>query len=165
MLNEEEAQEVLQALHSGICGGHFSTKTTTGRCLGLVTIVLFYFQILRPMLDFVTLVRYLQESRGFQPFPLSLLLLMPLFRNGNGFKWTLATTNYLTRWVEAIPTCNATKEVIIKFIEDNIISRYGIVLKITTTPAKALHNIILFYLILKTIIHAAMKYQIQVTRT
>ena len=41
------------------------------------------------------------------------------------YKWILTATHYFTKWVEAIPTRNATDAVIIKFMEENIISRFG----------------------------------------
>jgi len=33
LLSEGEAKEVLQELHSGLCGGHFSARTTTHKIL------------------------------------------------------------------------------------------------------------------------------------
>ena len=40
-------------------------------------------------------------------------------------KWILTATDYFTKWVEAIPTRNATDLVVINFLEDNILSRFG----------------------------------------
>jgi hypothetical protein len=40
-------------------------------------------------------------------------------------KWILTATDYFTKWVEAIPTRNATDSVVINFLEDNILSRFG----------------------------------------
>ena len=54
----------------------------------------------------------------------------------NGLKYILTCTDYFTRWVEAVPTKKATAEVIIKFLEENIISRYGCPLKLTIDNAK-----------------------------
>ena len=47
------------------------------------------------------------------------------------------TTNYFTKWVEAIPTKKATDKVIMEFLEDKIITRFGVPSKITTDNAKA----------------------------
>ena len=52
-------------------------------------------------------------------------------------KWILTTTYFFTKWVEAIPTRNATDKVIIDFIEENILSRFGCPWKILTDNAKA----------------------------
>ena len=59
----------------------------------------------------------------------------------NGFKYILTCTDYFTRWVEAVPKKKATAEVIIKLLEENIISRYGCPLKLTTDNAKAFSKI------------------------
>ena len=55
----------------------------------------------------------------------------------NGFCWILTATDYFTKWVEAIPTKTATEKVVIDFIEERIITRFGTPLKITTDNGKA----------------------------
>ena len=40
-------------------------------------------------------------------------------------KWILTATDFFTKWVESIPTRNATDKVIIDYIEENILSRFG----------------------------------------
>lgn len=40
-------------------------------------------------------------------------------------KWILTTTNFFTKWVEAIPSRNATDTMVIKFKEENILARFG----------------------------------------
>jgi len=52
-------------------------------------------------------------------------------------KWILTATDFFTKWVEAIPTRNAIDKVIIDFIEENILSRFGCPHKILTDNAKA----------------------------
>jgi hypothetical protein len=47
-------------------------------------------------------------------------------------KWILTATNYFTKWIEAVPTRQATYVVIIQFLEDNILSRFGCPIKIIT---------------------------------
>ena len=61
--------------------------------------------------------------------------------SSNGFCWIITTMDYFTKWVEAIPTKTATKKVVMYFIEDKIITRFGIPLKITTDNAKAFSSI------------------------
>ncbi|XP_059076609.1 uncharacterized protein LOC131875907 [Cryptomeria japonica] len=43
-----------------------------------------------------------------------------------GHRWILVSTDYFTKWVEAIPTKQATNKVVIKFILENIITRFGV---------------------------------------
>jgi transposase InsO family protein len=42
----------------------------------------------------------------------------------------LTTTYYFTKWIEAVPTRQATDVVIIQFLESNILSRFGCPVKI-----------------------------------
>jgi hypothetical protein len=52
-------------------------------------------------------------------------------------KWILTATDYFTKWVEAIPTRNTTDAVVISFLEENILSRFGCPRKIVTDNAQA----------------------------
>ena len=52
-------------------------------------------------------------------------------------KWILTATYFFIKWVEAIPTRNATDKVIIDFIEENILSRFGCPQKLLNDNAKA----------------------------
>jgi hypothetical protein len=54
----------------------------------------------------------------------------------NGYRWILTTTNYFTRWVESIPIKKSTEEVVMNFLEERIIMRFGVSSKITTNNAK-----------------------------
>ena len=56
--------------------------------------------------------------------------------SSNGYQWNLNATDYFTRWVEAISTKKTTKEVVMSFFEDKIITRFGTPTKITTDNAK-----------------------------
>ena len=50
--------------------------------------------------------------------------------------WILTATDFFTKWVEAIPTRNATDKVIMEFIEENILSRFGCPQKLVIDNAK-----------------------------
>ena len=52
-------------------------------------------------------------------------------------KWIFTTTNFFTKWVEAIPTRRATDKVIISFLQDNILSRFGCLRKLVTDNGPA----------------------------
>jgi hypothetical protein len=52
-------------------------------------------------------------------------------------KWILMATDYFTKWIEVIPTKQATDAVIIQFLEMNIFSRFGCPVKIITDNAVA----------------------------
>jgi len=42
-----------------------------------------------------------------------------------GHKWILIATNYFTKWIESIPSRKATDSIIISFLENIILSRFG----------------------------------------
>ena len=50
-------------------------------------------------------------------------------------RWILTATDYFTKWIEAVPSRQATDSVIIKFLENNILSRFGCPRKIITDNA------------------------------
>ena len=52
-------------------------------------------------------------------------------------RWILTATNFFIKWLEAIPTKNATDKVIISFIRENILSRFGRPKKLLTDNSKA----------------------------
>jgi hypothetical protein len=63
--------------------------------------------------------------------------------SSNGYRWILTTTDYFTRWVESIPTKKATEEVVMNFLEERIITRFGVPFEITTDNDKALSSLAL----------------------
>jgi hypothetical protein len=60
--------------------------------------------------------------------------------SSNGYTWIIMTTDYFTKWVEAISTKSATDKVVMDFLEDLIITRFGVPAKITTDNAKAFNS-------------------------
>ena len=50
-------------------------------------------------------------------------------------KWILVATDYFTKWIEAIPTKNANHQVVIKFLNENIFTRFGCPTKLVTDNA------------------------------
>ena len=51
-------------------------------------------------------------------------------------RWILTATNYFTKWVEVVPTRQATNAVINEFLFSNIMSRFGCPRNIVTDKAK-----------------------------
>jgi hypothetical protein len=52
-------------------------------------------------------------------------------------RWILTATDYFMKWVESIPNQNATDSVVIKFLEENILARFGCPRKIVIDNAQA----------------------------
>ncbi|XP_059064744.1 uncharacterized protein LOC131856823 [Cryptomeria japonica] len=51
-------------------------------------------------------------------------------KSSGGHKWILVAIDYFTKWVEAIPTRQATSKVVTKFLLENILIRFGVPHKI-----------------------------------
>jgi len=66
----------------------------------------------------------------------------------NGYHWILTAIEYFTRWVESIPSKNQIEEVVMSFLEDRIITRFGAPAKITTENAKAFSSLDLDFFLL-----------------
>ena len=52
--------------------------------------------------------------------------------SSNGYSWILTAADYFTKWVEAIPTKKATDAIVMDFLEDKIITRFGVPARIIT---------------------------------
>lgn len=50
-------------------------------------------------------------------------------KSSEGHKWILVATDYFTKWIEPIPTKQATSKVVINFLTENIITRFGMTLR------------------------------------
>jgi transposase InsO family protein len=57
--------------------------------------------------------------------------------SSNGYSWIITAIDYFVKWVEAIPTKSATDKVVMDFLEDKIITSFGVPAKITIDNAKA----------------------------
>ena len=53
-------------------------------------------------------------------------LIGPINPPSNGYIWILVATEYFTKWVEAIPLKKATGAAVANFIQNHIITRFGI---------------------------------------
>ena len=52
-------------------------------------------------------------------------------------KWILVATEYFTKWIEAVPTRNATHQVIMRFLYEKIFIRFGCPVRLVTENAPA----------------------------
>ena len=136
--------------HGGFCGGHFAARTTIHKILGAgyywPTIFSDVHQFVRkcePCQLFTAKQKLaalpLQQVVVEAPFQQWGLDFIGKFKDNssNGFSWIITTTDYFTKWVEAIPTKAATEKLVMDFLEDKMITRFGVPAKITTDKAKA----------------------------
>lgn len=144
-LVEDEAQQVMNDLHTGDCGSHLFWKTTTNKVLR----ERYYWPTL--FLDLYKTMMGCHECQVFQgkrnliPLPLKPVEVNAPFQlwginfigeiyptSSTQHRWILIATDYFTNWIEGIPTRQATDMVIIQFLESNIFSRFGCPHKIIT---------------------------------
>ena len=65
-------------------------------------------------------------------------LIVPINPPSNyGHKWILAATNYFTRWIEVVAFRDATKTLVVEFL-DEIVTRFGVPSTIISDNAKSL---------------------------
>ena len=58
----------------------------------------------------------------------------------NGHRFILVAIDYFTKWVEATSYANVTRQVVVRFIKNNLICRYGVPSKIITDNGSNLNN-------------------------
>jgi hypothetical protein len=149
-LLEEEAKKKIKEFHSEDCGGHLYWKTTTHKILRAG----FYWPTL--FADTYKQVSTCHECQVFEgkrkllPLPLNPISVESPFQqwgldfireinlaSSSQHKWILIGTYYFTKWIEVVPTRQATNSVIIEFLISNILSRFRCPRKIITNNAKS----------------------------
>jgi len=149
-LVEPETQQVIDEFHEGVYGGHHAWRATTYKILraGYYWPKLFsdvnakvraynpcQLFVGKQKLSALPLVPVKAEA-PFQQWGLDFIGEINPHSSAQ-HKWILTATDYFTKWVEAIPTKRATDSVVIDFLEDNILSRFGFPRKIVTDNAQA----------------------------
>ena len=61
----------------------------------------------------------------------------------NGHRFILVAVDYFTKWAEAASVASVTKNVVARFIKQNLICRYGIPERIITDNGTNLNNTII----------------------
>jgi hypothetical protein len=147
-LLENDAKRAIEEFHKGDCGGHHYWKTTMHKILRVGYYWPTIFADVYKEVSSCHECHIFDGRRKLQPLPLkSISVEAPFMQWGLDFigeinppssvqhKWILMTTDYFTKWIEAIPTKQATDAVIIQFLETNILSRFGCPVKIITDNA------------------------------
>jgi hypothetical protein len=149
-LVESETEEVISEFHEEVCGGHHAWRETT-------------YKIMRPGYYWLKLFSDVNSKvRTYNPCELFIgkhkLPTIPLVpikteapfqqwgldfigeinpHSSAQHKWILISIDYFTKWVEAIPTRREMDSVVIDFLEENILSRFGCPQKIVTDNTQA----------------------------
>jgi hypothetical protein len=147
-LLEEEVKKAIKEFHKGDCGGHHYWKTTVHKILRAGFYWPSIFSDVYKEVSSCHECQIFYGKRKLQPLPLKPISVEAPFRqwgldfigeihppSSSQHRWILTTTDYFTKWIEAVPTRQATDVVIIQFLERNILSRFGCPVKIITDNA------------------------------
>eukprot|EP00253_Pinus_taeda_P026676 PITA_26676 len=107
-VDKEQSMEVMQQFHSSLYGGHHYWKTIAHKILRAE----YYWSTL--FSDVFTFVKSCDSGQH---------------------RWILVATDYFTKWIEAIPTRKADHHVVMKFLTENIFTRFGYQHKLVTNNA------------------------------
>ena len=138
-VREDEFIPILDEAHSGIAGGHFAAETTARKVLqaGLWWPTLF-----SDVVEFVKRCDPCQRAtkpQNWDRMPLSInLATQPFEKWGIDFvgpispaainsqaRYIIVATDYFTKWAEARATRKADARSAAKFLDEQVISRYG----------------------------------------
>jgi len=147
-LIKDEADKVLQDFHAGDCGGHLYWRTTTDKILRACFYWATLFFYVKRFVTSCHKCQIFERKRKLLPLPLKPITVeVPFQQWGLDFigeihppsafqhKWILRATDYIKKWIEAIPSRQAINTAIINFLEANIMFRFGCPTKLITDDA------------------------------
>eukprot|EP00253_Pinus_taeda_P003249 PITA_03249 len=146
----KEAKKVIKDCHQGDCGGHPFWKSTANKILRVGYYWLTLFADVYKMVKSCHKCQIFEGRQKLQPLPLKPIEVSAPFQqwgldftgeihpaSSDQHRWILIETYCFTKWIEAIPTRQATDAVIISFLENNILSRFGCTNKLIIDNATA----------------------------
>ncbi|CAM8895931.1 unnamed protein product [Rhodiola kirilowii] len=152
-LSEEEAVEVMQEAHAGICGAHQSGLKLYDR---VKRMGYYWPTVVQDCTDFAKKCNACQFNANFihqPPEPLhptvaswpfeawGLDVVGPINpKASNGHTYILAATDYFSKWAEAVTLREVKKENVVDFIKKHIIYRHGVPQRIVTNNGKPFSN-------------------------
>jgi hypothetical protein len=133
----QESKQVIAFCHSEACGGHFSSRKTAAKILQCG----FYWPTLFKDVHAFCLIcdrcQRLGNISKRNMMPLNPIMVIEIFDCWGidfmgpfppsfGYLYILVAVDYVSKWVEAIPCRNNDHQTVIKFLKENILSRFGI---------------------------------------
>jgi hypothetical protein len=147
-LLEEDTKMAIKEFHKGDCGGHHYWKTTTQKILRAGFYWPSIFGDVYKEVSSCHECQIFNGKRKLQPLSLKPISVEAPFMQwgldcieeihppySSQHRWILTAMDYFTKWNEVVPTRQATDTVIIQFLENNILSRFGCLVKIITNNA------------------------------
>jgi len=134
---DNEVSSVIKFCHSEACGGHFSSRKTTAKILQSGFYWPAMFKDSHAFCKTCENCQKLGSISKCHMMPLNPILVieifdcwgidfMGLFPPSFGFLYILVAVDYVSKWIEAIPSRNNDHKTVIKFLKENILSRFGI---------------------------------------
>ena len=149
-LLEEEVDKVINEFHKGDCGGNHYWRATANKILRAGYFWPTMFRDIYKRIASCHECQMFEGKRNLMPMPLVPIYVEAPFQqwglyfigeihppSSGQHRWILTATDYFTKWIEAIPTRQANDSVIISFLENNILARFGCPLKLITDNAQA----------------------------
>eukprot|EP00253_Pinus_taeda_P021623 PITA_21623 len=144
-LVEEEEKQVMEDCHQGDCGGHLFWKSMAKKILRAGYYWPTLFADVYKMVKRCHKCQVFEGKQKLQPLPLKPIEVSAPFQqwgldfigeihsaSSRQHKWILTAIDYFTKWIESIPTRQVTDAVIISFLENSILSRFGCPNKLIT---------------------------------
>ncbi|CAN6487228.1 unnamed protein product [Victoria cruziana] len=149
---EEEFQSILSFCHSKACGGHYSGKKTAAKVLQSG---FFWPSLHKDAYMYSKQCLRCQQMGSISrrdSMPLTPILVVDVFDvwgidfmgpfpPSYGYLYILVAVDYVSKWVEAIPTRTNDHKVVLKFIKHNIFSRFGVPRVMISDGGKHFRNV------------------------
>ena len=134
---EEEQQGILSHCHENACGGHFASQKTTMKVLQSGFYWPSLFKEAHQICRVCDRCQSLEKLSRRHMMPLNPILVVELFDvwgidfmgpfpTSYGNTYILVGVDYVSKWVEAIPCKTNDHRVVLKFLKENIFSRFGV---------------------------------------
>ena len=134
---EAEQQGILSHCHEDACGGHFASQKTARKVLQSGFYWTSLFKDAHTMCRECDKCQILGKISSRHMMPLSPILVVNLFNvwgidfmgpfpSSFGYIYILVGVDYVSKWVEAMPCRAANHKVVLKFLKENIFSRFGV---------------------------------------
>jgi hypothetical protein len=149
-LTESKTKNVINEFHEGVCRGNHAWRVTAYKILRVGYYWPKLFTYVNAKVRACNPCQLFSDKQKLHTLPLTPVKTEARFQQwGLDFiggihpyssaqhKWILTATDYFTKWVEAIPTRNTTNSVVINFLEEMFLSRFGCPRKIVTDNVEA----------------------------
>ena len=139
---DNEIFSVISFFHNEACGGHFSLRKNVGKILQCGFYWPNMFKDTHHFCKSCESCQNLGEITHRNMMPLNQILVVEIFDCWGidfmgpfpsfGYLYILVAVDYVSKWVEAIPCKKNDHKIVLKFLKENVLSRFGILKAIIT---------------------------------